>query len=323
MSLTNEQYQTIQRDYERIQLNNRHLLDERIAEIHAKLPAYADLEDTIATVSVAKGKELLSGDTDALDTLREILRDLREDKRDLLENAGYPSNYLDPIYTCALCHDTGYVDQKKCTCFRQKETSIVYEQSLLLPMFQTNHFGNLKEHYYVGDDLVRFQSTVAASKNFVKTFSKDYQNLFFYGTVGTGKSFMSCCIAKELIDAGYFVLYFSATNFFELLASHSFNNDHKSALKDMYQDIYSCDLLIIDDLGTELTNTFVTSQLFSCINERHLRKRATIISTNYSLEDIHRVYSDRIFSRITAHFQLCKMTGNDIRLIQKTTENRK
>ena len=93
-------------------------------------------------------------------------------------------------------------------------------------------------------------------------------------------------------------------------------------MQDFCEDIYGCDLLIIDDLGTEITNTFVASQLFSCLNERGLRKKSMIISTNLSLEELRDRYSDRIFSRITSSFSLCKLTGQDIRICKKRNRQR-
>lgn len=149
---------------------------------------------------------------------------------------------------------------------------------------------------------------------FVQNFKQDYHNLFFYGTVGTGKSFLSGCIASELLQTGHSVIYFSASGLFDTLARYAFDSRAKEALSGFYEDLYNCDLLIIDDLGTEMTNTFVASQLFSCLNERHLRKNATIISTNLSLEELRDRYSDRVFSRITSHYDLCKLTGPDIRM---------
>jgi DNA replication protein DnaC len=135
--------------------------------------------------------------------------------------------------------------------------------------------------------------------------------------VGTGKSFLSGCIAKELIENGHSVIYFSASGLFETLSQFSFDYKNKDELHGIYEDLYSCDLLIIDDLGTELTNNFVTSQLFSCLNERHMRRKSTIISTNLSLEELRNRYSDRIFSRITSNYNLCKLSGPDIRIYKK------
>ena len=99
---------------------------------------------------------------------------------------------------------------------------------------------------------------------------------------GTGKSFLSCCIAKEIIEQGRLVIYFSASQLFDALSKSTFDKDSKEAVSGITEDIYECDLLIIDDLGTELTNSFVSSQLFSCLNNRHLRKKSTIITTFYS-----------------------------------------
>ncbi len=157
----------------------------------------------------------------------------------------------------------------------------------------------------------------------MKSFHKDYRNLFFYGTVGTGKSFLSCCIAKELIDQGRLVIYFSASQLFEVLSKSTFDRDSAEAASGISDEICGCDLLIIDDLGTELTNAFVSSQLFSCLNSRHLRKKATIITTNLSLGELRDRYSDRIFSRITSNYDICKLTGQDIRMQKKTSSANK
>ena len=143
-----------------------------------------------------------------------------------------------------------------------------------------------------------------------------YQNLCFYGTVGTGKSFLSGCIAKALMKDGYSVIYFSASGLIDLFSRYAFDYKSREESEEAYQDIYNCDLLIIDDLGTELTNSFSVSRLFTCLNERALRKKSIIISTNLSLEELRDRYSDRIFSRLTGNFKFCRMTGPDIRMMQ-------
>ena len=188
-------------------------------------------------------------------------------------------------------------------------------------MIASENFSNLSYEYYQGEDLAHFRKCVDVCHNFVQNFKQDYHNLFFYGTVGTGKSFLSGCIASELLQSGHSVIYFSASGLFDTLARYTFDTRAKEALSGFYEDIYNCDLLIIDDLGTEMTNTFVASQLFSCLNERHLRQKATIISTNLSLEELRDRYSDRVFSRITSHYDLCKLTGPDIRMCKKRMQN--
>ncbi len=134
---------------------------------------------------------------------------------------------------------------------------------------------------------------------------------------------MSSCIAKELIEQGKLVIYFSSAQLFETLSRSTFDRNSEEAASGIYEDIYECDLLIIDDLGTELTNAFVSSQLFSCLNNRHLRRKSTIITTNLSLEELRDRYSDRIFSRITSNYGMCKLTGRDIRITKKLLLNRK
>jgi DNA replication protein DnaC len=188
-------------------------------------------------------------------------------------------------------------------------------------MLKTENFSSLSYDYYEGENLEKFKKAVQICQNFIKSFDKDYRNLFFYGTVGTGKSFLSCCVAKELMDMGKLVIYFSASQLFDTLSKSTFDKDSKEAVSGISDDIYNCDLLIIDDLGTELTNSFVASQLFSCLNNRHLRKKTTIINTNLSLGELRDRYSDRIFSRITSNYEVCKLTGRDIRVQKKTARS--
>lgn len=323
MSINNAQYETIARKYEERQLRNHNLLNERFEEVYAKSPTYKDLEDTLASVSVAQGKKFLEGDDEAINELKSIIRDIKEQKYLALVSAGFPEDYLEPIYDCPLCKDTGYINGEKCKCFKQAIIDMLYEQSNIKMLLQTDNFSKLSYSYYQGEDLLRFKNAVETCQNFVKNFNSDYHNLFFYGTVGTGKSFLSGCVAKELIEKGNVVIYFSSTSLFETLSKNSFDFRAKEEFNHLLEDLYTCDLLIIDDLGTELTNTFVASQLFACLNERHLRKKATVISTNLSLEELRDRYSDRIFSRITSNFEVCKLTGPDIRMYKKRMLNRK
>jgi DNA replication protein DnaC len=153
-----------------------------------------------------------------------------------------------------------------------------------------------------------------SSRQFIKEFDSVRRNLYFYGTVGTGKSFLSVCIARDLIESGHSVIYFSASDLFDRISEYSFDYKSREQLSRLYDDLYGCDLLIIDDLGTEMTNVFVTSQLFACINERHLREKATIISTNLSLSELQGRYSDRVFSRVSSLYDIYRFTGMDIRI---------
>lgn len=323
MPLTNTQYDKILRDYENRQLKNRRELEQRTAYVNDRVPGYRELEDRVAAVSVSQGKKYLAGDEQAMEELKLLISELSFQKARLLADAGLPGDYLKPVYTCPDCRDTGYIDGQKCHCFRQAMISLLYEQSHMREMLQNDNFRTLSYEYYQGDDLTRFKNAVITCQNFIKNFNSDYHNLFFYGTVGTGKTFLSNCTAKELIESGHSVIYFSAAGLFDLLSRYSFDYKSKEEERECHADLYQCDLLIVDDLGTELTNQFVASRLFSLLNERHMGKKATIISTNLSLEELRDRYSDRIFSRITSHYELCKLTGPDIRMYKKRLSNRK
>lgn len=323
MSLSNKQYDSIIRVYEERQNAGRCLMEKRRKEIGETIPEYDELERRSSSVSVAQGKRLLAGDENALDELKKELALISSEKSRLLAAHGYPPDYLEPVYTCPDCRDTGYIDGRKCHCFRQQMICLLYEQSNIRELLKTENFDALSYDFYEGEDLTHFKNAVITCRNFIKNFNSDYHNLFFYGTVGTGKSFLSSCVAKELIESGHCVIYFSAAGLFDTLSKLAFGAGNKEELSGFYSDIYNCDLVIIDDLGTELTNAFVSSQLFSCLNERHIRKRATLISTNLSLPELRDRYSDRIFSRITSNYEVCKLTGPDIRMYKKRMLNRK
>ena len=162
------------------------------------------------------------GDGGSADELKDILEDLNRQKKLLLTAAGYSVNYLDPVYTCSYCKDTGFIDGQKCHCFKQEMLDMLYEQSNIREVLANESFDDVSLEYQQGEDLTRLQNAVVHAKNFVKNFDLDYQNLLFYGTVGTGKSFLSNCIASELIKKGHSVIYFSSFGLFEKLAQLSF-----------------------------------------------------------------------------------------------------
>ena len=323
MALTNSQYNTIMKTYEEKQLASRQELDAKIAHINKNVPRYQELSEQISSLAVKQAFLMLEQDAGNKEEFKNTLANLRKEKAQVLLDAGYPADYLEPVFVCPDCKDTGYIGLEKCHCFKQQIINLLYQQSNIHEMLKETNFSNLSYEYYEGEDLIHFENAVKTCKDFIDCFNSDYHNLFFYGTVGTGKSFLSGCIAKELIDQGKSVIYFSSTGLFEKLSTLSFDYNAKEDKAELYEDLYSCDLLIIDDLGTELTNNFSSSQFFSCLNERILRKKSFIISTNLSLQELRDRYSDRIFSRITSNFKLCKITGPDIRMYKKRLTNRK
>ena len=160
------------------------------------------------------------------------------------------------------------------------------------------------------------ENTLEICRHFVDSFGTEFHNLFLYGDVGVGKTYLSTCIAKEIINREFSVIYFSAPQLFNTLAQNTFDKKDVDA-RNMSEYIFECDLLIIDDLGTEYTNSFIASQFFTCINERLLHRKSTIISTNLSLESLADLYTERSFSRITSSYSLLKIIGDDIRIKKK------
>ena len=313
MSLSNAQYDQIKKKYDNRQLARHYEIEKRLAYVNEHVDGFQQINDSISSLCVKQAELLLEGDASALLELKKSIALLKQQKTDLLIQASLPVDYLTIPYICPDCEDTGYQNGQKCHCFKQEALSLLYDKSNLREYLDSLDFSMVSDKYYEGEDLVHFRDSYEKSRNFVNNFKNDYQNLYFYGTVGTGKSFLSGCIAKELMQKGHSVIYFSASGLMEAISNYSFNHKQRYETEAVYQDIYDCDLLIIDDLGTESINNFTISQLFTCLNERSLRKKSVIISTNLSLKELRDYYSERIFSRIVGNFLFCKMTGPDIR----------
>ena len=319
MTLQNAQYDEIIREYDRRRLNHIRDLDEHTEIAYARIPRLEEIDQEIAALSVQKARTLLGETTTDLD-LQDAIASLSEERTALLGMSGFPEDYLQMHYDCPQCQDTGFIDGQKCSCFKRASVELLYDQSNIKNVLKNINFSDFSIDYYdsgTGDLNARELATTALdnAKKFVAEFSTPFNNLFLYGDTGVGKTFLSHCIAKDLLNRGYCVLYFSAFELFDQLAKGTFSYKVEDAEKN--EPIFDCDLLIIDDLGTELTNSFVTSSLFLCINERLMRQKATIISTNLALEDFSEIYSERIFSRISSNYTMLKMLGDDIRIQQK------
>lgn len=324
MALNNSQYDMIMRTYEQKQINNRNILDKRTQKVYNIVPEIEKLNQEISYLSVKQARRLLDGDDNAIQELRDQIQMLSKRKRQLLQAEGFAPTYLDPVYDCPYCKDTGYIGNQKCHCFQKAIIDLLYTQSNLKNILQEENFDHFSFAYYSDNhmdpttgrsSLAIMQNAYQTARDFVDTFSDEFRNLFLYGDTGIGKTFLSNCIAKELIDRSYSVIYFSANELFDVLAKSRFEKDETA--DQMNEHILDCDLLIIDDLGTEFANSFTVSQLFLCLNERLLRKKSTIISTNLSLESLVETYSERTFSRITSNYTMLKLTGDDIRIKKK------
>ena len=324
MALSNSQYQEIMRGYQAQQLKDKHEQDRRIREVYERLPAVRELDQAVSTCAVLRAKELLNGDKEALKRLREEIGDLREQKRFLLASKGYPADFMEMHYRCPDCEDTGYMaDGKKCHCFLQAQIKYLYAQSNLESVLQRENFDTFSYQYFddqqiepaVGMTVAGYMRQVYRwCKGFADEFGEKGGNLLFTGATGRGKTFLTNCIAKELIDHYHSVIYLSAHDLFEVFSKYRFESRSEEDLKDTYQFILECELLIIDDLGTELNNSFTSSQLFFCMNQRLLASRSTIISTNLSLDRLRDEYTDRVASRIISNYTVIPLYGGDMRL---------
>lgn len=322
MALSNSQYNGIMRLYSQRQLTARHEREKRAAKIYGEIPQLAELDDAIRSQAVMTARKLLDGDEEAKKTFRRQLEDLREQKEALLLAYGYKPEDLEMQYHCPYCQDTGYVDGKKCRCFRKEEIRLLYAQSNLQEILERENFSTFSYAYYDDRQVIpQLGMTVAAymrtvygwCREFVENFSEKGGNLLFTGETGVGKTFLTNCIAKELLDRYYSVIYLSATDLFDIFSKNQSYREPEDEVREIYPYLLDSDLLIIDDLGTELNNAFVSSRLFYCVNERLLRKKSTIISTNMTTGMLRDTYSERISSRIISHYTTIPLYGGDMR----------
>lgn len=326
MALSNSQYNAIMRTYQQQQLTNKHEQDSRKEVVYRRIPAMKELEAAISTIAVACAKKLLDGDQGALTELREKISDLKEQKAVLLHAAGFAADEMELHYNCRDCQDTGYAAGKKCHCFKRAEMRLLYAQSNIENVIKKENFDTFSYDYFdkehiiptLGKTVCEYMHQIAdVCKAFIRDFKTAHGNLLLIGDTGVGKTFLTNCIARELIDQYCSVIYLSANDLFNVFSKNKFEYQTEEDMKDMYQYILECDLLIIDDLGTELNNSFVSSQLFYCINERLNSARSTIISTNLSMNQLRDSYSERVASRIMSQYTALPFYGADIRIKKK------
>lgn len=339
MGITNSQYDALMRVYEKRRIDNHHVEEARREKAYEMIPELGQLDKAVASLSVQTLKSsLASGDGSAQSMSASFRAHLKEaaggmlpqERRALLlREHGFPENYLDSVYTCPDCRDTGWIGGKHCHCLEKEIISLFYTQSGLSGILQKENFDTFDLSYYRKDlmDEKTGKSSyeiMSGALGTCRTFAQQFQrgaeknSLLLTGAAGRGKTFLTHCIAKELIDKGHSVIYYSAGELFDLIAKNRFGRAQEED-DQMPDDLYlsGCDLLIIDDLGTELTNSFVGTALFQLLNTRILRGRGIVISTNLSPSEIGKVYSDRISSRIMENFILVRVFGEDIRILKR------
>ena len=323
MGLTNSQYNAVMRGYEQRQLASRHEQEERVARVYDRLPRVGELDQELSGLAAECARLRLAGREQELAEGKARLAALRREKAERLREGGFPADYMEMRYVCPDCKDTGYADGKRCHCFERARLRLLYAQSNIEEILKRENFSTLSFAYYDDEDVLPqlgmteaayMKLVVRRCREFVREFPDKGGNLLFTGTTGVGKTFLTNCIAKELIDQGVSVIYFQSQDLFELFSRSKFGREGQEEAEENCRQILDCQLLIIDDLGTELNNSFVSSQLFYCVNERISRGRGTIISTNLSVDMLRDTYSDRVASRIMGHYTMVPLYGAGIRI---------
>ncbi len=323
MNLSNEKYNLIYSEYDEIRYRNDYILSQREKEINEKLPEYVQLQDEVSSLSYEYAMDKLHNKEGSKEDYYEKLEQIKQKKETLLMSNGYPADYLSPIYDCPDCKDTGYQDGHKCHCFKKRIIDYLYSQSNLSRILEEENFDVFDISLYPDDYTEEStgmtpkdnaSSALKTCKAFCDNFP-GHNNLLIYGNTGVGKTFLTHCIAKELLDKEFSVVYLTSTGLFDLLEKVKFDNSASFSEKDASMAyVNDCDLLIIDDLGTEMSNMFTVSQLYSLVNNRLTNNKSIIMSTNLSFSDIGEEYGERIFSRITNAFTFVKLIGDDIRV---------
>ncbi|KPU27223.1 DNA replication protein DnaC [Caloranaerobacter sp. TR13] len=325
--MNNSMINEILREYEK--KRDKALYEQRLRqnEVYSKIPRLKEIDKLISKTGLMISKAIINNPQNYNDKIEEIknkLEELKREKAILLTENNIPLEYMDINYECNKCNDTGFLKNgSKCSCFKQALINRAYKMSNLehilykenFQTFNINIFSNKPFENEKVTPRENMQNILSICEGFVFNFDEDNEeNLLFYGTTGLGKTFMCNCIAKALLDKGKIVIYQTAFKILEIIEEYRFRrNSNKDEYKLDYELLFDADLLIIDDLGTELVNTFTNTEIFNIVNSRLIKGNKTIISTNLSPIEISNTYTDRIFSRILNKFTPIRFFGPDLR----------
>lgn len=294
--------------------------NKRKQEMYKSYPRLEEIANQLNYMGIELAKSISTGPSNmnGIKTFEKKTQELVEERTQILVNAGYAKDYLEIEYDCPACHDMGIIEQNTCSCFTKALIRKYYQQSNLDKVLSIENFDTFRLDCYDEDKSkfgvsprLNIQNIYLMAVNFVEKFDSQYENLYLYGNSGLGKTFISHCIAKELLDKGKSVIYQTATDLIDSIRRNKFNqNIQVNTLSYLYQ----CDLLIIDDLGTESLTEFANNELFNLLNRRLMDQKSTVISTNSSLKELQKRYSTRLTSRIIGNFTFLKFIGDDIRL---------
>lgn len=243
---------------------------------------------------------------------------LQDELKSLLRAAKLPDDYLEIKYKCNKCKDVGYLDGIMCDCLRDLIKKITYDKLNKLSPLSLSTFETFDINYYpdrTSTDGVNIRMHMENVFDFCKKYADKFklnsQNLFIQGATGLGKTHLSLAIANRVISCGHNVIYVSTPNIISRLEKEHFNYNFQEDETEKY--LTECDLLILDDMGTEFQTSFSSSVVYNIINSRIMYKKPTIISTNLSIKEVQAAYSKRLVSRIMGNFKRLFFLGSDIR----------
>lgn len=301
-------------------------LEQRRRMAFTRQPRLAEIERELRGTMGRIVTSALQKGTDPLPAIR-VLRDenleLQRERAELLTAMGEPIDYLDDKPACPLCGDTGYRKGQVCGCLKKYYArEQLHELSRLLPLGEAT-FDSFRFDYY--DDAVwpdygtspraNMERNFDVCRDYAQQFSKGSGNLLLSGGTGLGKTFLSACIAREVSDGGYSVVYDTAGRIFSRFEEAKFRGDAEGDAD--AKRCQRCDLLIVDDLGTEMTTSFVQSALYQLVNGRLMEGKATIISTNLAPEELGTRYGGAVLSRLEGEYEILPFFGEDIRRLKR------
>lgn len=298
----------------------------RIKKVYEKVPEVKEIDNKITQTGLLMSKAIIENPGNYEENMREVkekIEKLKMEKAYLLTENNIPMDYLDTQYECLKCKDKGYLaNGLKCNCLKQNLIDKAYMMSNIKDVlekenFQTFNINIFPDEPAEGESMTPKENMVNVSsicEGFVSNFDeKNDENLLFYGTTGLGKTFMCNCIAKALLDKNKIVIYQTAFKILEIIEKRRFGKGSDRFKDEEYDLLFEADLLIIDDLGTELSNTFTNAEIFNIVNTRLLGNKKTIISTNLTPKEISDTYTDRVFSRVLERFIPLRFYGPDLR----------
>lgn len=314
MGFNRENYVKIKKEYEGKYLRAQDAARLRRAEIHARIPEIAKIDAALAATGMRIFEASLRGDNAELSRIEAENSELIQKRSELLIAEGFAADYTEIKYECDKCGDTGVVDYRMCSCMKEKLVMEGLKSSGMYSLIQTQTFETFDLSYYSGEASDRMKKIFDIAKAYADRFDPESSgSIIMMGGTGRGKTHLSSAMGGVIIKKGNDVYYTGAVDMLADFESERFGNDRSGEASSVTDKYFSCDLLIIDDLGTELINQFSTSCLYNVINSRLTRKKATIINTNFTRDELRKKYQDRITSRIFGEYTVLPFIGTDIR----------